>query len=392
MTKTEVIPLADDVQAALATVLDPEIGRPITELGMVRDVMIVGGDVTVTVVLTVTGCPMKDRITSEVTVAVGAVAGVETVHVELGVMTKEQRGDLRQLLRGESTESTVSFAAADSTTKVYCIASAKGGVGKSSVTANLAAELARRGLRVGVIDADIYGHSIPRALGTTTAPTQVDRMLMPPMGHGVKVISMGMFTEGNAPVMWRGPMLHRALQQFFIDVYWGDLDFLLIDMPPGTGDITISLAQLLPNAEYLVVTTPHLAAAEVAERAGTVAKETKQRVLGVIENMAWAELPDGGRWTPFGEGGGAAVAATLTRELGYVVPLVGQVPIEPSIGTGGDQGVPVVLDGTKPTAASEALRAIGGWLANQVDRPLRSLPITGSTTGGCCSSGLCATC
>ncbi|GAB3994083.1 hypothetical protein GCM10029992_07500 [Glycomyces albus] len=208
-------------------------------------------------------------------------------------MTDEQRTDLRKRLKGGGEERTVAFAAPGSLTRVYCIASAKGGVGKSTVTANLAAALAERGLSVGVLDADIYGHSIPRALGVRTEPVQVERMIIPPMAHGVKVISMGMFTEQNTPVLWRGPMLHRALEQFLVDVYWGDLDALLIDMPPGTGDVQITLAQLLPAAESLVVTTPHLAAAEVAERAGTVALQTKQRLLGVIENMAWAELPTG---------------------------------------------------------------------------------------------------
>lgn len=391
MTTTS-MPVREEVLAALATVDDPEIGRPITDLGMVRDVTVDGSEVTVVVALTVAGCPMKDRITREITAAVLPLPGIHAVQVELDVMTDEQRSGLRRQLRGDGDEVTVPFAEADSRTKVFCIASAKGGVGKSSVTANLAADLARQGLKVGVIDADIYGHSIPRALGTTGAPTQVDRMLMPPVGHGVKVISMGMFTEGNAPVMWRGPMLHRALQQFFSDVYWGELDALLVDMPPGTGDITISLAQLLPNAEYLIVTTPHLAAAEVAERAGTVAKETKQRVIGVLENMAWGEMPDGQRWTPFGSGGGAAVAATLTRELGYVVPLVGQIPIDAGIGSGGDDGTPAVLETDGPTDASQALRSVATWLAEHTQRPRKSLAIAAGSTGSCCVSGACTTC
>ncbi|WP_277605484.1 Mrp/NBP35 family ATP-binding protein [Glycomyces sp. L485] len=356
--------LKERVTAALATVQDPEIHRPITELGMVRDVAVDAGAVTVTVALTVSGCPLREKIVADVTAAVEQVPGVASVAVELDVMTDEQRTDLRKRLKGGGEERTVPFAEPASLTRVYCVASAKGGVGKSSVTANLAAALARRGLSVGVLDADIYGHSIPRALGVRTMPVQVDRMIIPPVGHGVKVISMGMFTEKNAPVLWRGPMLHRALEQFLVDVFWGDLDVLLVDMPPGTGDVQITLAQMLPNAESLVVTTPHLAAAEVAERAGTVALQTKQRIVGVVENMAWAELPDGSRWEPFGSGGGAQVAATLTAELGYEVPLLGRIPIDPGIGLGADEGVPLVL-GDEGAAAS-VLRTVGDWVA---DRP-----------------------
>jgi ATP-binding protein involved in chromosome partitioning len=357
--------LKDLVTAALETVHDPEIGRPITELGMVRDVAVDGGSVTVTVALTVSGCPLRDKICNDVTAAVEQVEGVSSVAVELDVMTDEQRTDLRKRLKGGGEERAVPFADRASLTRVYCIASAKGGVGKSSVTANLAAALALRGLSVGVLDADIYGHSIPRALGVRTMPMQVERMIMPPIGHGVKVISMGMFTEDNAAVLWRGPMLHRALEQFLVDVYWGDLDVLLIDMPPGTGDVQITLAQMLPAAETLVVTTPHLAAAEVAERAGTVAVQTKQRIVGVVENMAWAELPTGDIWEPFGSGGGAQVAATLTATLGYEVPLLGRIPIDPGIGAGGDEGVPLVLSGDGSSAAS-VLHSVSAWIA---DRP-----------------------
>jgi ATP-binding protein involved in chromosome partitioning len=353
--------IEERVAAALATVKDPEIGQPITELGMLRDIAVDRGAVTVTVALTVAGCPLRQRITDDVTTAVERVDGVTSVAVELDVMTDEQRTDLRRRLKGGGDERAVPFASAASLTRVYCVASAKGGVGKSSVTANLAASLARRGLAVGVLDADIYGHSIPRALGVRTLPVQVEQMIMPPIGHGVKVISMGMFTEGNAPVLWRGPMLHRALEQFLVDVYWGDLDVLLIDMPPGTGDVQITLAQLLPDAESIVVTTPHLAAAEVAERAGTVALQTKQRIVGVVENMAWAELPTGDRWEPFGTGGGAQVAATLTAELGYDVPLLGRVPIDPGIGTGADAGVPFVLDaGASGATAARVYVSAGG--------------------------------
>ena len=297
-------PSLEQVTAALATVEDPEIHKPITELEMVRSVDIdQDGLVAVVVLLTVSGCPMRDEITSRVTVAVSAVAGVTGVHVELDVMSAEQRGALSTRLRGGQAVRDIPFAQPGSLTKVFAVASGKGGVGKSSVTVNLAAAMAARGLSVGVVDADIYGHSIPRMLGAVGKPTQVDSMIMPPSAHGVRVISIGMFTPGNTPVVWRGPMLHRALQQFLADVYWGDLDVLLMDLPPGTGDIAISVAQLVPSAEILVVTTPQAAAAEVAERAGTIALQTHQRIAGVVENMSWLELPDGGRMEVFGSGG-----------------------------------------------------------------------------------------
>lgn len=263
------VPEQDAILDALATVNDPEIHRPITELGMVKSVEIGdGGAVAVTVYLTVSGCPMRETITKNVTEAVERVAGVTSVAVTLDVMSDEQRKDLAATLRGGTAEREVPFAKPGSLTRVYAVASGKGGVGKSSVTVNLAAAMAADGLKVGVVDADIYGHSVPRMLGVEGRPTQVENMIMPPSSHGVKVISIGMFTPGNAPVVWRGPMLHRALQQFLADVFWGDLDVLLLDLPPGTGDIAISVAQLVPNAEILVVTTPQQAAAEVAERAG----------------------------------------------------------------------------------------------------------------------------
>jgi ATP-binding protein involved in chromosome partitioning len=245
---------------------------------------------------------------------------------------------------------------------VYAVASGKGGVGKSSVTVNLAAALAARGLAVGVVDADIYGHSVPRMLGTGARPTQVEDMIMPPQAHGVKVISIGMFTAGNAAVVWRGPMLHRALQQFLADVYWGDLDILLLDLPPGTGDVAISLAQLLPSAEIIVVTTPQAAAAEVAERAGAIALQTHQRLVGVVENMSWLELPTGERMEIFGSGGGATVAATLSRVVGAEVPLLGQIPLDTRVREAGDAGVPIVLsDPSAPAAA--AMAAVADRLA-----------------------------
>ncbi|GAA3871270.1 P-loop NTPase [Saccharothrix violaceirubra] len=345
-------PTADDVRKALAGVHDPEIKRPITELGMVKDV-VVGKDgvVDVAVYLTVQGCPLRDKITADVTAAVSGLPGVTGVRVALDVMSDAQRTDLRKMLRGGVDEPVIPFAQPGSLTRVYCVASGKGGVGKSSVTVNLAVAMAARGLSVGVVDADIYGHSIPRMLGTEARPTQVEKMIMPPQSHGVKLISIGMFTPGNTPVVWRGPMLHRALQQFLADVFWGDLDVLLLDLPPGTGDVAISVAQLVPNAEILVVTTPQQAAAEVAERAGSIALQTRQRVAGVIENMSYYELPDGTRADIFGSGGGAAVAASLTAAVGADVPLLGQVPLDPRLREQGDAGTPIVLAHPESPAA-----------------------------------------
>ncbi|MGH7746420.1 MAG: Mrp/NBP35 family ATP-binding protein, partial [Candidatus Dormibacteria bacterium] len=329
---------------------------PITELGMVKGVAVSPeGLAHVGVYLTVAGCPMRDTITKRVTAAVTAVAGITGVEVELDVMSDEQRTELRKGLRGDSADPVIPFAQPGSLTRVYCVASGKGGVGKSSVTVNLAAAMAARGLSVGVVDADIYGHSVPRMLGTTDVPTKVENMIMPPQAHGVKVISIGMFTPGNEAVVWRGPMLHRALQQFLADVYWGDLDVLLLDLPPGTGDIAISTAQLLPSAELLVVTTPQQAAAEVAERAGSIALQTRQRIAGVIENMSWMELPDGSRMEVFGNGGGQTVADSLTTSLGAPVALLGQVPLETRLRECGDAGTPIVLADPGAPAAKALL-------------------------------------
>ena len=352
------------VQAALATVHDPEIRRPITDLGMVQSVTVSDdGAVRVGLLLTVAGCPLKDRLRADITRAVQAVPGVTGVEVDLGVMSPEQRKELQARLRGPAAaEPVIPFAQPGSRTRVYAVASGKGGVGKSSVTVNLAAALAARGLAVGVIDADIYGHSVPRMLGAEGRPTQVEDMIMPPEAHGVKVISIGMFTPGNAAVVWRGPMLHRALQQFLADVYWGDLDVLLLDLPPGTGDVAISLAQLLPNSELLVVTTPQVAAAEVAERAGAIALQTHQRLVGVVENMSWLELPTGERMEIFGSGGGATVAESLTRLTGTQVPLLGQIPLDTRLRESGDAGEPLVI--TDPSApAAQALLSVADRLA-----------------------------
>lgn len=363
MTTTQPLPTTDDVRKALAGVQDPEIRRPITEIGMVKDVEVgADGVVVVGIFLTVAGCPMRDKITKDVTAAVTALDGVSSVRVDLDVMSDAQRTELRKTLRGGAEEPVIPFAQPGSLTRVYCVASGKGGVGKSSVTVNLAVSMAARGLSVGIVDADIYGHSIPRMLGADGRPTQVEKMIMPPQSHGVKVISIGMFTPGNTPVVWRGPMLHRALQQFLADVFWGDLDVLLIDLPPGTGDIAISVAQLVPNAEILVVTTPQQAAAEVAERAGSIALQTRQRVAGVIENMSWLEMPDGSRMEIFGTGGGAAVAESLTKAIGSDVPLLGQVPLDPRLRENGDSGTPIV-QAVPDSAAAQVLTGIATKLS-----------------------------
>ncbi len=366
---------SEQVTAALAGVRDPDIRRPITELGMVKDVAITpAGAVTVSVWLTVAGCPMRETITRDVTNAVTAVSGVTGVTVELDVMSEAQRRQLQEQLRGGAPAAEIPFAQPGSLTRVYAVASGKGGVGKSSVTVNVAVSLAERGLAVGVVDADIYGHSVPRMLGVTGRPTKVEQMIMPPQAYGVRVISIGMFTAGNTAVVWRGPMLHRALQQFLADVFWGDLDVLLLDLPPGTGDIAISVAQLVPGAELLVVTTPQVAAREVAERAGSIAVQTHQNVVGVVENMSWLDVPGGGRMELFGSGGGAAVAESLTRSTGARVPLIGQIPIDVRVREGGDEGRPIVA--TDPDApAAVALRGVADALGTR-QRSLAGRPLT----------------
>ncbi|WP_067975585.1 Mrp/NBP35 family ATP-binding protein [Nocardiopsis trehalosi] len=359
-------PTTEQVTAALATVQDPEIHRPITDLDMVKSVDIDdAGGVRVGVFLTVAGCPMKGRIEKDVTEAVSKVPGVTRVSVELDVMSDEQRKALQTKLRGGQAEKEIPFAKPNSLTKVFAVASGKGGVGKSSVTVNLAAAMAAQGHKVGVVDADIYGHSVPRMLGVGDRPTKVEDMILPPSAHDIKVISVGMFTQGNQPVVWRGPMLHRALQQFLADVFWGDLDVLLMDLPPGTGDIAISVAQLLPNAEILVVTTPQQAAAEVAERAGAISAQTHQRVAGVIENMSYFIAPGSDQRTYlFGEGGGQTVADGLTQALGARVPLLGQVPLDVRLREGGDEGVPLVLS-DPDTEASRVLTSVAEELVGK---------------------------
>ena len=359
------LPTQDALLAALAKVNDPEIRRPVTELGMVKSVSVDdAGHVALELFLTVAGCPMKDTLRKDTSAALLRVPGVVSVDVALDVMSDEQRAALRTQLRGGVAEREIPFAKSGSLTRVYAVASGKGGVGKSSVTVNLAAALAAEGLKVGVVDADVHGFSIPRMLGVTGLPTQVDDMILPPISHEVKVISIGMFVPGNQAVVWRGPMLHRALQQFLGDVFWGDLDILLLDLPPGTGDIAISIGQLLPTAEILVVTTPQQAAAEVAERAGSIALQTHQRVVGVVENMSWLELPDGSRQEIFGSGGGKTVADSLTRLIGAPVPLLGQVPLDAGLREGGDSGTPIVLSDPDSPAAV-VLRAVAKGLAQR---------------------------
>jgi len=370
-------PVLEQIQAALATVNDPEIKRPITELGMVESVEIDDtGKVDVTVLLTVAGCPLKDTITRDVTAAVSAVAGVTGVQLELGVMTAEQRAGLKDVLsggQGGQAQREIPFGKPDSLTKVYAIASGKGGVGKSTVTVNLAMALAAQGLKVGVVDADIYGHSIPAMFGIAdTRPTQVDDLIMPvPTASGVSVISIGMLKPRRDQVVaWRGPMLDRALVQMLADVYWGDLDALLLDLPPGTGDVAISLGQHLPSAEVIVVTTPQEAAAEVAERAGTMASMMHQRVIGVVENMSYLPCPHctaegtDHRLEIFGAGGGARVAETLSQRFGYDVPVLADIPLDISLREGGDAGKPVVeSDPTSP--AAQAITAMATKLAGR---------------------------
>ncbi len=361
MSSHDAAELSAAIRAALAKVIDPELRRPITELGMVKSIDVdPDGGVHVAIYLTIASCPKKSEISERVTKAVADVPGAGKVKVSLDVMNDEQRTELRKQLRGDAREPVIPFAQPSSLTRVYAVASGKGGVGKSTVTVNLAVAMAARGLSVGVLDADIHGHSIPRMMGTTDRPTQVESMILPPIAHEVKVISIAQFTEGNTPVVWRGPMLHRALQQFLADVYWGDLDVLLLDLPPGTGDIAISVAQLIPNAEILVVTTPQLAAAEVAERAGSIALQTRQRIVGVVENMSGLLLPDGSKLKVFGEGGGQQVAERLSRAVGADVPLLGQIPLDPALVAAGDAGMPIVLSAPDSPVGKELLSIADG--------------------------------
>jgi ATP-binding protein involved in chromosome partitioning len=353
---------------ALAKVIDPELRLPITELGMVDSASVDGSVATATIKLTVVGCPAAARIEQDVIDALRGIAGVTETAVTMAVMNADERAALKEKLRAGKPVRVNPFDA-DSLTRIYLVGSGKGGVGKSSVTANLAVALAAAGKRVGLIDADIFGFSIPGQVGlgnagSTVKPTRIDEMILPPVAYGVKVISIGMFLDGNKPVAWRGPMLHRAVEQFLTDVFWGDLDVLLVDLPPGTGDIAISLGQLLPTAKTVVVTTPQIAAAEVAERSGSVGLQTGQSVFGVIENMAWLEQPDGSRLALFGEGGGQAVANRLATFQESPVSVLGQIPISIPLREGSDQGTPVVVEHPEDPAAV-ALTKIANLLATE---------------------------
>ncbi|MFS2030562.1 MULTISPECIES: Mrp/NBP35 family ATP-binding protein [unclassified Curtobacterium] len=355
--------LGSAVLAALGRVIDPEIRRPVTELDMIRGVDVQpGGAVRVDLQLTIVGCPAADTIERDVRAAAGSVDGVSSVAVDVSVMAPATRAALTERLRAGRPRG-VQFTP-DSLTRVIAVTSGKGGVGKSTVTVNLAAALAARGQRVGIVDVDVHGFSVPGLMGLTDAsgvaprPTRVDSMILPPVAHDVKVVSIGMFVDDvSTAVSWRGPMLHRTVSQFLTDVYFGDLDVLLLDLPPGTGDVAISVGQLLPHAEVLVVTTPQAAAADVAERSGIVARQTGQRVIGVVENMAGLVQPDGSVLHLFGEGGGAETARRLSRDQESAVPVLGSVPLSVPLREGGDAGVPVVL-GDPEDPAAVALAAI----------------------------------
>ncbi len=334
----------DSLNDALSKVQDPELHRSITELGMVEELTEVKGDVSIKVLLTISGCPMQDRLRGDITTALKNVEGVKSVELAFGVMSQEQRDYVKKVVRG-GREKTITFAQPESLTRVIGIASGKGGVGKSSVTANLGVAFAKKGLRVGILDADVYGHSIPRLMGLMgQRPTAIDQLFIPLESFGVKVVSMEMFKpERSDPVAYRGPLLHRVLEQLLSDAHWGDLDVLLIDLPPGTGDLAISLGQLIPNSEIVVVTTPQIAAAEVAERAGRIAHQIHQRVIGVIENMSEYGCPTcGEKIALFGSGGGEETSRRLSALVGIDVPLLGKIAFNPELRSGGDDGVPLV--------------------------------------------------
>ncbi len=345
-------PSRDEIQKALAQVIDPELKRPVTDLDMVRDVRIEGGEVTITIALTVAGCPLRASFQDQVSRFVRPLPGVERVALEFDVMSPEERSALTAKLRGGLTERTKGISV-DAKTRVLAICSGKGGVGKSSLTVNLAAAFTQLGHRTGILDADVYGHSIPHMLGISQRPVVVDKMIVPPVKGELKLMSIGFFLEENSPVMWRGPMLHRALEQFLSDVHWGELETLLVDMPPGTGDVAISLGQLLPRAEAIVVTTPDSTAQQVAVRAALMAQKTNMRLLGAIENMSYL-VGTGQRI--FGSGGGEELAAQIG------VPLLGQVPLDPRVRECNEAGAPLVL--AEPgSETARAIRDIAGAIA-----------------------------
>ena len=367
----------DAVRRAVGAVTDPELRRPLAELDMIREVSIDGTTAHVAIALTIVGCPAADRIERDVRAAAASVDGITAVDVEVGVMTPAERTALTEKLRGGRAAREMPFGP-ESLTRVILVSSGKGGVGKSTMTANLAVALAAQGLAVGLVDADVHGFSIPGLLGIPagTQPTRVGELMLPPVAHAVKTISIGMFLEDpEAAVAWRGPMLHRTVQQFLTDVFFGDLDVLLVDMPPGTGDVAISIGQILPHAEVIVVTTPQPAASDVAIRSGKVARQTGQKVIGVVENMTAFALPDGTVVDLFGAGGGQRVADALSAD-GDPVPLLASIPLSPALRAGGDTGVPVVL-GEPADAAAAAIIRLAETLAAQ-GRGLagRALPVT----------------
>jgi len=352
--------LSSKVNQVLSQVIDPELRRPITELGMVGDIHETDSGISVAIKLTVSHCPAADQIEANVSTALSAEFG-DRFNIVMQVMTAEELATLKAALRGSQEPRTNPFTTGTAT-RVFLFGSGKGGVGKSTITANVAVELASQGYEVGLIDADIFGFSIPGQLGLTAKPTRLDDMILPPVIHGVKVISIGMFLPGNEPVAWRGPMLHKAIEQFLTDVYWGQLDFLLIDMPPGTGDVAISVGQLLPTAKSIVITTPQQSAAIVAERSGSAGLKTGQEIFGVIENSSYLVLPNGEKLEIYGSGGGAVVAGSLSQLTGKTVPLISQIPISPSLSSASDAGSPLVL--SNPTdPASVAIKGIVQSLA-----------------------------
>mgnify|MGYP000058608419 FL=1 len=339
----------DLIRKALGNVIDPELHKPLPELGMVESVDFSAGVAKIGILLTIVGCPMKDRLKADITKALSEIEEIKSIEVIFGVMNEEQRNNVKKLIRG-GREKFIPFAQPDSLTRVLGIASGKGGVGKSSVTVNLAVAAAKRGLKVGILDADVYGHSIPRLMGILDKrPTAIDQTFIPVENYGVKVVSMEMFKpERSDPVAYRGPLLHKVLEQLLSDAYWGDLDLLLLDLPPGTGDIAISLGQLIPGSEIIVVTTPQIAAAEVAERAGRIAHQIKQPVIGVIENMSeTVSATTGEKISIFGSGGGEETAKRLSELVGADVPLLAKVPFDTNIREGGDAGNPIVLSDQK---------------------------------------------
>ena len=368
--------LVDQIQSALSKVSDPELHRSITELGMVESVLVQGSKAIVQILLTISGCPMRDRLDRDVRAAVSSVDGISSVDLTFGAMSEEQRSNVNKIMRG-GREKTIQFAEPTSLTRVIGIASGKGGVGKSSITVNLAVAAARQGLKVGVLDADVYGHSVPRLMGVLgQRPTSIDQFFIPVERFGVKIVSMEMFKpERSDPIAYRGPLLHRVLEQLLSDAYWGDLDLLLLDLPPGTGDIAISLGQLLPASEILVVTTPQVAAAEVAERAGRIAHQLKQHILGVVENMSDIPCPSCGEAISiFGSGGGAETAARLSTLVGSEISLLASIPFDKALREGGDNGEPITL--ANPDAL--ASKAIDELLAKLIQRPrsLVGVPLT----------------